>query len=189
MPQLWAKAPRGAGQPGDADSLPAGSTEQTIPASPAVHLANCGAVWQSPLCSNACGKLLRAQQAWKPWVPICQPGKLWAAEEPRLPAPSGWSWEAGRASHRSLPGVPASLAGAGEPQMLPEPLSYFRKSTSGGGSLAHQEITILQAAFAKISLNHISSKDVAARHSAGWCTLQAHGHAPAELSEGTKNCL
>lgn len=140
----------------------AGSKEQMIPASLVVHLASCRAVWQSPLCSNLCGKLLRTQRAWKPWLPICWPGKRWAAEEPRLPAPVGWSWEAGRASHRSLPGVSATLAGAGEPQTLSEPLSYFRKSTWGGTSLAHQEITVLQAAIAKLSLNHISSQAVAA---------------------------
>ena len=127
-----------------------------------VHLASCGAVWQSPLCSNPCGKLLGTQQAWKPRVPICQAGKHWAAEEPGLPAPVGWSWESGRTSHRSLPGVSASLAGAGEPQMLPEPLSYFRKSTQGGSSLAYPEITILQAATAKLCLNHTSRKAVAA---------------------------
>lgn len=73
----------------------AGSTEQGIPASPVVHLARCGAGWQSPLCSNLRGKLLGTQRAWKPWVPICQPGKCRAAEEPQPPAPAGWSWEAG----------------------------------------------------------------------------------------------
>ena len=146
LPQRWAKAPRGAGQPRDADSLPSGQQGADDSCQP----------------GGPSGKLLRTQRAWKPWLPICWPGKRWAAEEPRLPAPVGWSWEAGRASHRSLPGVSATLAGAGEPQTLSEPLSYFRKSTWGGTSLAHQEITVLQAAIAKLSLNHISSQAVAA---------------------------
>lgn len=132
LPGCHSTGPRHSGEQASLGMLTtcqAGSKEQTIPASLVVHLASCGAVWQSPLCSNLCGKLLRTQRTWKPWVPICRPGKRWAAEEPRLPVPVGWSWEAGKPSCRSLPGVSASLAGAGEPQTLPEPHSYFRKST------------------------------------------------------------
>lgn len=132
LPGCQSTGPKHPGErasPGMPTACQAGSKEQTIPASLVVHLASCGAVWQSRLCSNLCGKLLRTQRTWKPWVPICRPGKRWAAEEPRLPVPVGWSWEAGKPSCRSLQGVSASLAGAGEPQTLPEPHSYFGKST------------------------------------------------------------
>lgn len=95
LPQCWAKSPGEQASPGMLRARQAGSTEQGIPASPEVHLARCGARWQSPLCSNLRGKLLGTQRAWKPRVPICQPGKCQAAEEPQLPAPAGWSWEAG----------------------------------------------------------------------------------------------
>lgn len=87
-PQPWARAPRGVGT----TAWQAGGEGQAVPASPAVRLASCRAAWQSPLCSSPRGKLLRTQRAWKPRVPICRPGKRWAAEEPRLPAPARWSW-------------------------------------------------------------------------------------------------
>lgn len=40
------------------------------------------------------------------------------------------------------------MAGAAEPQTLPEPLSYFRKPIKRGTFFAHQENTVLQAVIA-----------------------------------------
>lgn len=94
LPQRWAKAPRGAGQPGDANSLPSGqrgADDSCQPGGPSGELRSSLAipavqqpVWQAAEDSASLKAMGIHLPAWQ----------LWAAEKPRLPAPSGWSWEA-----------------------------------------------------------------------------------------------